>query len=146
MRRIWRLGLVAAMAAGAFTLAMVRFSGAAEEGCAQRLPEDPSYRVRWSQQPSTDLTRYRLSVTREGRPVRGAEVCVSSYMKGMSAMATTDRGREVTPGSYEVALTFEMGGRWPARVLIAEPGRPVVAVPLLLEVRKAAVPTTAPSF
>ena len=137
---------MAAVAAGAFALAMVRFSGAAEEGCAQRLPEDPSYRVQWSQQPSTDLTRYRLSITREGRPVTEAEVCLNSYMKGMSAMAVTGRGREVAPGTYEVSVTFEMGGRWPARVLIAERARPVVAVPVLLEVREAPVPTTSPNF
>lgn len=137
MRRIWRLGLVAVAAAAAFSLAVVRFSDAAEEGCAQRVPEDPSYQVRWDEQPSMDVTRYRLTVTRAGRRVTGAQVCLNSYMKGMSAMAVADRGREVAPGVYEVSLTFEMGGRWPGRVLVTEPGKRVAAVPLDLMVRKA---------
>ncbi|MDQ3570711.1 MAG: FixH family protein [Actinomycetota bacterium] len=142
MRRIWRLGLVAAAAVAGFYLAIVRFSDAAEEGCAQRVREDLSYEVRWDEQPRMDLTRYRLSVTRAGRPVRGAEVCLNASMKGMSAMAVTDHGREVAPGSYEVSLIFEMGGRWPGRVLIAEPGRGVVAVPLDLQVIEAPAPAT----
>lgn len=138
MRRIWRLGLVAFLAAASFSLAIVRFSDAAEKGCAQRVRQDTSYQVRFDQPPGMDVTRYRLAVTRAGRPVTGAEVCLNAYMKGMSAMAVADRGREVAPGSYEVSLTFEMGGRWPGRVLIAEPGRSVVAVPLDLRVKKTA--------
>lgn len=135
MRRIWRLGLVALLAAASFSLAIVRFSDAAEKGCAQRVRQDTSYQVRFDEAPAMGVTRYRLAVTQAGRPVTGAEICLNAYMKGMSAMAVADRGREVAPGSYEVSLTFEMGGRWPGRVLVAEPGHSVVAVPLDLRVK-----------
>jgi hypothetical protein len=137
MRRIWRLGLVAAAAAVAFGLATVHFSDAAEAGCAQRVPEDLSYEVRWSERPAMDVLGYRLSITRGGRPVMGANVCVNTYMAGMSAMAAADRAVEVVPGSYDLELLFEMGGKWPGRVLIAEPGKRTVAVPLSLDVKHA---------
>lgn len=143
MRRLWRLTVLAALAVFMFGLAVVRFSGAAEEGCAQRVKEDPSYRVTWDQAPRMALTRYRLTVTRDGRAVRGAQICLTAYMKGMSAMAVADNGREVAPGTYEVTLVFEMGGRWPARVLVAEPGQAVVAVPFDLRVGKGPAPDTA---
>lgn len=142
MRGIWRLGLLAVVAAVAFALALGRFSNAAEKGCAQRVAEDPSYQVSFVQLPRVEATAYSLSVTRAGRPVTGAQVCLNAYMQGMSAMATTGAGREVSPGTYEVSLTFLMGGRWAGRVLIAEPGKAVVAVPLALELPLPASPTT----
>ncbi len=134
MRGIWRLGVVAAGAAASFALAITRFSDAAEKGCAQRVPEDPSYSVTFLDPPQIDVVRYRVEVTRAGQPVMGAEVCVNAYMQGMSAMATTDTGREVSPGTYEVSLSFEMGGDWRGRLLVTEPGRPTVGVPLSLHV------------
>ena len=135
MRRTWRLGLVATVAGVAFFLAIVQFGDAAEKGCAQRVPEDPSYQVRWSERPAMDVLGYRLSITRAGRPVTGANVCVNTYMSGMSAMAAADRAVEVVPGSYDLELLFEMGGEWLGRVVIAEPGKRTVAVPLSLDVK-----------
>lgn len=136
MRRIWRLCLVATLAATSFAVAVGRFSDAAEKGCAQRVREDLAYQVTLLDQPRMSMSSglYRLAVSREGRPVSGADVCVNLYMEGMSAMATADTGREVSAGTYEVSLTFLMGGRWRGRVLITEPGTAVVAVPLDLEV------------
>ncbi|MDQ4089182.1 MAG: FixH family protein [Actinomycetota bacterium] len=134
MRRIWRLGVVATVAATAFAFAIARFSDAAAEGCAQRVKEHPSYQVVFIDQPRVGLSTYRLLVSRADGPVTGAEVCLNSYMQGMSAMATTDTGVEVAPGTYEMSLTFQMGGPWLARVLITEPGKPVAAVLLTLQV------------
>ncbi len=137
MRHIWRLTVVAVVAAAAFGVAITRFSDAAERGCAQRAREDTSYSVTFVDPPRMDLTQYRLAVSQGGRAVTGAEVCLNTYMQGMSAMATTDTGREVSPGTYEVTLIFQMGGIWKGRVLIAEPNKPVAAVPLTLDVGEA---------
>lgn len=134
MRRIWRLGLVAVVAAASFVVAIGRFSDAAEKGCAQRVGEDTSYKVRIVGEPRIDITKYRLRVTRAGRPVSGVKVCINSYMQGMSAMATTDDATEVSPGLYDVKLVFEMGGGWLGRALIAEPGKKAVAVPMKFKV------------
>lgn len=144
MSRIWRLGVVVAVASASFVVAIGRFSDAAERGCAQRVREDSSYRVRFVQQPRMDVARYRLAVTRDGRAVTGAAVCLNAYMAGMSAMATTDAGREVSAGTYEVSLLFEMPGAWVGRVLIAEPGKSAVAVPMKLRVTMPMAAVTAP--
>lgn len=134
MRRIWRLGVLAAVAVVAFAFAIERFDDAAEDGCAQRAREDASYEARLIDEPRIEVLTYRVAITREGEDVEGADVCLSAYMQGMSAMATTDAGEEVSPGIYELSLTFEMGGRWSGRVLVAERGRPVAAIPLTLEI------------
>jgi len=135
MRWVWRLGLVASIAIGAFVPALGRFSAAAEKSCAQRVRQDSDYHVRFDQRPRTNLSSYHVIVTKAGdQPVSGAHVCLNSYMVGMSAMAVTDIGRETFPGSYEVRLTFEMGDKWAGQVIIAEPGKPMVSVPIVLDV------------
>ncbi len=134
MRKIWRLGLVAMVALAAFVVAIDRFNTAAANNCAQRAPVDRSYRVEWDQQPRTDVSGYQIKVTRSGEPVTDARVCLTSYMLGMSAMAVADVGREVAPGVYEMRLTFEMGHEWAGQVLVMEPGRPMVSIPLHLNV------------
>jgi hypothetical protein len=134
MRWFWRLALIAALATGSFVLALGRFSLAAEKSCAQRVARDPSLHVAWDQQPRTDLSLYRIRVTRDDRPVTGARVCLNTYMLGMSAMAATDIGNEVAPGTYELRLNFEMGDRWAGQVIVAERGKPLAAVPLQLDV------------
>jgi len=134
MRRIWRLGVLALVAVAAFAFAIERFDDAAETGCAQRAREDASYEARLLDEPRIEVLTYRVEITREGEVVEGADVCLSAYMQGMSAMATTDAGREVEPGIYELSLTFEMGGRWSGRVLVEERGQSVAAIPLTLEI------------
>ncbi len=134
MRWFWRLGVIAALALASFVLAIGRFSAAAEKSCAQHAARDPSLHVEWDDQPRTDLSLYRIRLTRGSEPVTGARVCLNTYMLGMSAMAATDIGREVAPGSYELRLNFEMGDRWAGQVLVAERGRPLAAVPLELDV------------
>jgi hypothetical protein len=90
--------------------------------------------VEWDEQPRTDLSLYRVRLTRQGAPVTGARLCLNTYMLGMSAMAATDIGNEVAPGTYELRLNFEMGDKWAGQVLVAERGKPLVAVPLELDV------------
>lgn len=134
MTRLWRLGLIVTLAVAAFAVAVGRFNTAAAKSCAQRVPVDRSYQVRWDQEPRTDNSAYQITVTRSGDPVSGARVCLNAYMLGMSAMAVTDVGREVAPGTYELRLTFEMGDAWAGQVLVSEPGKPTVSVPLRLAV------------
>ncbi|MFN2607582.1 MAG: FixH family protein [Acidimicrobiales bacterium] len=138
MRWCWRLGVVAALALASFVPALSRFSAAAAKSCAQRVHADTSYAVQWDQPPRTDVSSYRLHITRTGgQAVTGAHVCINSYMLGMSAMAVTDTGREVAPGTYEMRLTFEMGSKWAGQVIVTVPGKDPVAIPLSLDVTDA---------
>lgn len=134
LKWFWRLGLIAILTVASFVLALDRFSLAAEKSCAQRVATDPSLQVKWDGQLRTDASLYHLTVTRNGRPVTGARVCVNMYMLGMSAMAATDIGKEVSPGTYELRLNFEMGDKWAGQVLVAQPGKPLGSVPLNLTV------------
>ncbi|HET9441773.1 MAG TPA: FixH family protein [Acidimicrobiales bacterium] len=134
MPRLWRLGLAAALGVGTFVAAVDHFDEAAREGCVQRADGDDRYEVRVGGGAGTDVTRYRLAVSRDGRPVVGASVCVAASMDGMAAMAVTGEGREVAPGSYEVPLHLGMEGRWTARVVVTERGGREVAVPVILSV------------
>lgn len=129
--------LVGVFGAAGFSLAVARFGEAAAESCSQRVREDPSYKVRFADPPSVEQTRYRLTLTRAGRPVSRADFCINLYMKGMSAMAAADRGQEVAPGIYEVSLTFQMGSGWTGAALVREAGGPLVAVPIEIKVRLA---------
>ena len=154
MRRIWRLAVLVVATTVAFGAAVVRFESAAEDGCAQRAASDPAYEVRvrraapvgrapampdmpgMAETPTAAAaTTYRVRVLHGGLPVRGARVCLSAYMRGMSAMAVVGHGRERSGGGiYEVDLAFPMDGEWSARVVVAEPRRAPVAVTFALAV------------
>jgi hypothetical protein len=147
VRGIRRLVLLVVATTVAFGFAVVRFESAAEDGCAQRAGTDPSYRVHLRKTAAAggafsmpampgmagmddmdgmgDMAdpppaTYRLRVLRDGRAVTGARVCISAYMRGMSAMAVVGEAEERSPGTYEVPLDFAMGGEWSARVVVDE--------------------------
>lgn len=151
MRGIRRLLLLVVATTVAFGFAVVRFESAAEDGCAQRARSDASYRVEVRRSGGlpptagpdgadgtgrrvTGPVTYRLRAVRGDRAVRGADVCISAYMRGMSAMAVVGHAEEASAGTYEVTLDFPMAGEWTARVVVDEPDRRAVAVPLDLVV------------
>jgi len=96
--------------------------------------DDPAYSVQVAE-PATKAKPVRLTVTRAGRPLTGAEVCVSSVMVGMEDMKASGHTTEVLPGAYEVDPGFEMKGQWTGTVTISESGRPPVAKPVTIEVK-----------
>jgi hypothetical protein len=99
-------------------------------GCGTKAVPDHSYSVKLEERARLKVSSYHLAVMRGGQPVRGARVCVDAEMNGMPAMGVTTDAKEVAPGSYEVKLTLGMGGAWKGAVIVAEPGRPAVTVPL----------------
>ncbi|MBW3646034.1 MAG: FixH family protein [Actinobacteria bacterium] len=134
MRGIRRLLVVTVLALVGFAAALVRFSQAAEEGCiAEPLP-NPAYEVELVGPIEFTKTNYELTISREGEPVTGARVCLDAAMGGMSAMSLNDEAEEVAPGRYELYLPFQMPGPWDASVLVDEPGRERVALPLSFDV------------
>lgn len=99
-------------------------------GCGTKARSDRSYSVKLEERARLKVSSYHLAVTHDGRPVSAARVCVDAEMNGMPAMGITNDAKEVSPGHYEVTMRLGMGGAWKGTVLIAEPGRPAVTVPL----------------
>lgn len=113
--------------------------GAAGDGgaCGQAITADPSYSVDvvpTPNPPRPEGTTLLLTLRHDGKPITGAKVCVTADMPEMQHPAINVAARE-TNGRYETArIQFGMGGTWKTWVTVAEPDRPVVSVPLSIEV------------
>lgn len=137
MRGIARLLLVAGIAVGSFVVALVNYRDPPPRECRMSAVSDPSYEVRFEEQPSVNLTTYHLLVTHDGQPVDGAQVCMRADMGGsgnMSGMGVSNLAHEVAPGRYELSIRLEMGGHWQGVAIITEPGRRPASTPLVLQV------------
>lgn len=135
MNGIRRLLLLLGAAVIAFAVALVSFSEDAEAGCALDAAEDAAYASTLEGEPSTEQMDYVLVITRNGQPVDGARVCLTTTMTGMSAMATTDEAEGVGNGRYRISIDFAMAGPWSAMVLVREQGNTTVALPLDFDVK-----------
>lgn len=131
MRDVLRVTVVAMVAMAFFIVAVVLdLRQPPDRGCIGNAPPDRSYSVQLEEPVSGELTSYHLAVSQQGRPVDGARVCVLVKMAGMPSMGVSDEARQVAPGRYQVSIAPKMGGAWKGSVLVAEPGRPAVAVPI----------------
>jgi hypothetical protein len=120
-------------AGGSAALAPQASAGA----CGQGTPADPGYTVDVAATPDPprpEGTSLLLTVRRGGRPVTGAKVCVAADMPEMQHPGLSAVARESSGGRYETRIQFGMGGTWRTSVIVAEPDRPVVAIPLTIQV------------
>ena len=104
--------------------------------CGQGTPDD-SYSVAVTSEPDPprpEGTTFRLTVRQGGRAVTGAKVCMMADMPSMEHPGLTTVAKEGSGGRYETVVKFGMGGSWKAGVTIAEPGKPIVVVTVLIEV------------
>ena len=115
-----------------------KLAAAASVGaCGQGTPADPSYTVDFTTTPDPprpDGTTLLLNVRHDGKPVAGAKVCLTADMPDMQHSGLNKASSEVSSGKYEARIQFGMGGSWRMSVTIAEPDRPVVSVPLVVQV------------
>ena len=105
--------------------------------CGQGAPADPTYTVELvsnPQPPRPDGTTLQLTLRHEGRPITGAKVCLMADMPDMQHPGVSSMATEGPGGRYEARFQFGMGGTWRTAVTIAEPDKPVVSVPLTIEV------------
>lgn len=128
-----RLAAVVVVAFAGFAAALVVFNSPERKGCPLAGDEDSSYSGRFVGPVSMDQTRHVLRVTRDGRPVSGARVCINTEMVGMSGMGYSAEGKERAPGRYQVGFRFEMAGKYRTNV-IAEQGGEEVSIPMLVKV------------
>lgn len=114
-----------------------QLAGSAAAGaCGQGTPDD-SYSVAVTSDPDPprpEGTTFRLTVRQGGRAVTGAKVCMMADMPSMEHPGLTTVAKEGSGGRYETVVKFGMGGSWKAGVTIAEPGKPIVVVTVLIEV------------
>jgi hypothetical protein len=112
-------------------------AGSSPGACGQGAPADPSYTVDLvsnPQPPRPEGTTFQLTLRHEGRPITGAKVCLTSDMPDMQHPGLTSVAKEGSGGRYEARLQFGMGGTWRTAVTIAEPDKPVVSLPLTIQV------------
>lgn len=135
-RGIRRLIVVAAVALLSFAGAIVVLADDARLGCAVGGTPDPTLQVSLPPEFVMSRTDYEIGITRGGDPVSGARVCARVSMRGMEAMGfSDDKAEETAPGTYRINVTLPMGGAWTGTVLVTEPGKPQVSVPLEFTVR-----------
>ncbi len=112
-------------------------SGAAAAGACGVGSPDSSYTVAVASNPDPprpEGTTLNFTVRQEGRAVTGAKVCLAADMPDMQHPGLFKLTKEVPGGQYEAQIQFGMGGAWKMALTVAEPGKPVVSVPLTLQV------------
>jgi hypothetical protein len=105
--------------------------------CGQGTPADPSYTVDLvanPEPPRPEGTTFLLTLRHDGKPVTGAKVCLTADMPEMQHPGINYVAKESSGGRYEARLQFGMGGTWKASATIAEPDKPVVSVPMTIQV------------
>jgi len=80
-----------------------------------------------------DDKKHVLVVTRDGKPVAGASVCVNTAMVGMRSMHYSAGAKDLGDGRYEVPMKFEMQGTYTGNV-VTKAGADDVLVPLTVKV------------
>lgn len=110
--------------------------GATAAGCPTSATNDPSYKVVVESQPKAESKDVTLAVTRDGKPVTGATVCVEAAMSTMAHEGINGKATELSGGRYQVSnLSFGMRGGWSGTVFVAESGRRAATVPVAFDVQ-----------
>lgn len=108
--------------------------------CGEGTP-DASYTMTTESDPSpprSEGATFHLTVRHNGKAVTGAKVCVAANMPGMQHAGISSVATEGSAGRYDTDLKFGMEGSWAGTVTVAEPGKPVVSIPLKVEVAPSA--------
>lgn len=134
VRGVWRLALVIVVAVVACGWAIVALQDddvAAVSGCGSAVPTVPGYTATVQTEPDPPQaagTQVLVLVERAGRPVRGADVCLSVDMAGMPMGGDTRyEGQQLSAGRYSIFPSFGMPGSWTGNLVVSVAGRPVLS-------------------
>ena len=108
----------------------------AAPGCGSGQP-DSAYTVTTGSEPSppaAERTTFHLQVKRDGKAVTGAKVCMVADMTEMHHAGISTEAKEASGGRYDATMTFGMRGPWAGSVVVVEPGKPAVSVPVSFQV------------
>jgi hypothetical protein len=110
--------------------------GMSANGCPTSAGNDTSYKVVVESQPTAESKDVTLVVTRDGKPLSGATVCVEAAMSTMAHEGINGKASELSAGRYQVKnLSFTMRGGWSGTVFIEESGRRAAAIPVAFDVQ-----------
>ena len=130
-----RLAMVVAAALAGFIAAIVHFTHAeTAQTCLGDYPHDSSYSAQFSGSLTMNDTNHTLVVRHNGQPLTDQQVCLDTWMVGMSGMAMTTTGTKQSAGQYQVPFQFAMGGPWQGDVVITKKNGAQVSVPMTFNV------------
>lgn len=114
-------------------------SAAPAAACPEQAGTRPGYSLQIEPRPNpprAEGTNFVIAVTHDGRPVTGAQVCMTADMVGMAHEGAAVNAEEVSAGRYEISgMTFVMRGPWSGSVVVQERGKEPVALPVSFEVQ-----------
>jgi len=105
-------------------------------GCGSGNP-DSAYSVTMDSEPSpprAEGTTFHLTVKHDGKAVTGAKVCLTADMTEMHHEGIDNVAKEASDGKYDTLLKFGMRGPYAGSVVVVEPGKPAVSVPVTFQV------------
>jgi copper transport protein len=128
---LFAAGVLASLAPPSSALARIQdVAGRVGPGAVSRVVEKRPYRLRVDVTPNRAAVpnQFRLALTRDGQPVRGAEVVSRFDMLDMEMGEQSYRFREVRPGVFaRSAPALVMVGHWALQFEVTPPGgRPFV--------------------
>jgi hypothetical protein len=105
--------------------------GAAQSGsgCPHASSASVAYKGQFVGPQSTKQSTHVVQVTRNGRPVSGARVCVAAAMVGMTSMHYAASGTPMGRGRYSVPFKFGMAGVYRGRLVLGS-GSGAVSIPV----------------
>jgi hypothetical protein len=84
--------------------------------------------------PPASGASFTFTVRHGGTGVTGAKVCLTADMPEMQHPGISYVLTESSGGRYGARIQFSMGGTWRGTLTVAEPGKPIVSVPVVIQV------------
>ncbi len=105
--------------------------------CGVPTPADATYSAEVASDPDPPLASgasFTFTVRHGGKAVTGAKVCLTADMPAMHHPGISYVLTDSSGGRYGTRIQFSMSGGWRASLTVAEPGMPVVSVPVNIQV------------
>lgn len=105
----------------------------ADPVCKAASQTDPAYSLQLQTTPNPPTaagTLFSLAISRDGKPVTGAKVCLAADMSTMPSMEIASSAAEKSAGNYQLQLKLPMRGPWEGNAIVVQPGQPAVRVPV----------------
>jgi hypothetical protein len=84
--------------------------------------------------PVASGASFTFTVRHAGQAVTGAKVCLTADMPAMQHPGISYVLADSSGGRYGARIQFSMSGAWRASLTVAQPGMPIVSVPVNIEV------------